>query len=51
MVKVKIWGSLAETTGSASISLTEDNIIGGLKVTSLDKNTRFNRVFLGQILN
>ena len=37
---------LSETTGSASISLTEDNIIGGLKVTSLDRNTRFNRVFV-----
>ena len=37
---------LSETTGSASISLTEDNIIGGLKVTSLDRNTRFNRVIV-----
>ena len=40
---------VAETTGSASISLTEDNIIGGLKVTSLDKNTRFNRVIVSFI--
>jgi len=37
---------LSETTGSASISLTEDNIIGGLKVSSLDRNTRFNRVIV-----
>ena len=40
---------VAETTGSASISLTEDNIIGGLKVTSLDKNTRFNRCIVSFI--
>ena len=35
---------LSETTGSASVTLTEDNIIGGLKVSSMDKNSRFNRV-------
>ena len=35
---------LAETTGSAAISLTEDNIIGGIQVSSLDRNSRFNRV-------
>ena len=33
-----------ETTGSAAITLTEDNIIGGIGVSSKDKNTRFNRV-------
>ena len=33
-----------ETTGSASITLTEDNIIGGIGISSNDKNTRFNRV-------
>ena len=37
---------IAETTGSASISLTEDNIIGGIKVNSLDKNSRYNRVIV-----
>ena len=37
---------LAESTGSASISLTEDNIIGGIKVSSMDKNARFNRVII-----
>ena len=35
---------LAESTGSAAISLTEDNIIGGIQVSSLDRNSRFNRV-------
>jgi len=35
---------LIETTGSASITLTEDNIIGGIGVSSKDKNTRYNRV-------
>ncbi len=37
---------LAETTGSAAISLTEDNIIGGIQVSSLDRNSRFNRVIV-----
>jgi len=35
---------ISETTGSATITLTEDNIIGGLKLSSMDKNSRFNRV-------
>ncbi|MDP6584020.1 MAG: phage tail protein [Anaerolineales bacterium] len=35
---------LIEGTGSASITLTEDNIIGGIGISSKDKNTRFNRV-------
>ena len=37
---------LSESTGSASVSLTEDNILGGLKVSSMDKNGRFNRVII-----
>jgi len=37
---------LAESTGSASISLTEDNILGGIKVSSLSRNSRFNRVIV-----
>ena len=37
---------LAESTGSASISLTEDNIIGGIQVSSLDRNSRYNRVIV-----
>ncbi len=37
---------LAESTGSAAISLTEDNIIGGIQVSSLDRNSRFNRVIV-----
>jgi len=37
---------LSESTGSAAISLTEDNIIGGLQVSSLDRNSRFNRVIV-----
>jgi len=37
---------LAESTGSASISLTEDNIIGGIQVSSQDRNSRYNRVIV-----
>ena len=37
---------LVETTGSASISLTEDNIIGGISVSSKSKNSRYNRVIV-----
>tara|TARA_R110002110_G_scaffold245377_1_gene461790 strand:+ start:1091 stop:4105 length:3015 start_codon:yes stop_codon:yes gene_type:complete len=33
-----------ETSGSASITLTEDNIIGGIGISSKNKNERFNRV-------
>ena len=40
---------LIETTGSASISLTEDNIIGGISVSSKNKNSRFNRVIVSFI--
>ena len=35
---------IIETTGSASISITEDNIIGGITINSKTKNSRYNRV-------
>tara|TARA_R100000664_G_C2758856_1_gene148092 strand:+ start:1703 stop:4597 length:2895 start_codon:yes stop_codon:yes gene_type:complete len=41
-----IYNILVETTGSASITLTEDNIIGGISVTSKNKNSRYNRVIV-----
>ena len=37
---------LVESTGSASITLTEDNIIGGISVQSKNKNSRYNRVIV-----
>ena len=37
---------LSETTGSSALTLTEDNIIGGLQVSSMDRNSRFNRVIV-----
>ena len=40
---------LVEGTGSASISLTEDNIIGGITVQSKSKNSRYNRVIVSFI--
>ncbi len=40
---------LVETTGSASITLTEDNIIGGINVASKNKNSRYNRVIVNFI--
>ena len=40
---------ISESTGSASITLTEDNIIGGLKVSSMDRNSRYNRVIVTYI--
>ena len=40
---------LVETTGSASITLTEDNIIGGITVASKNKNSRYNRVLVSFI--
>ena len=40
---------LVETTGSASITLTEDNIIGGITVQSKNKNSRYNRVIVSFI--
>ena len=44
-----IYNILVETTGTASITLTEDNIIGGISVTSKNKNSRFNRVIVNFI--
>ena len=35
---------IIETTGSASITLTEDSIVGGYNLVSPDKNNKFNRV-------
>jgi hypothetical protein len=35
-----------ETTGSASITLNEDNIIGGYSLSSPNKNDRYNRVIV-----
>ena len=35
-----------ETTGSASITLTEDDIIGGYSLSSPSKNDRYNRVIV-----
>ena len=35
---------IIETTGSASITLTEDDIIGGYNLSSPDKNSKYNRV-------
>tara|TARA_R100001440_G_scaffold10909_2_gene19728 strand:+ start:1006 stop:4014 length:3009 start_codon:yes stop_codon:yes gene_type:complete len=40
---------LVESTGSASITLTEDNIIGGITVQSKNKNSRYNRVVVSFI--
>ena len=44
-----IYKVLLETTGSATITLTEDNIIGGIQVSSKNKNSRFNRVLVAFI--
>ena len=41
-----IYNVLVETSGSASITLTEDNIIGGISVASKNKNSRYNRVIV-----
>jgi len=38
-----------ETTGTASITLTEDNIIGGYSLSTPTKNDRYNRVIVGYI--
>jgi len=40
---------IIETTGSASITLTEDNIIGGYVLSSPNKNTKFNRVIVSYV--
>ena len=37
---------LIETSGSASISLDEDNILGGITVSSKSKDSRYNRVIV-----
>ena len=37
---------LVEGSGSASITLTEDNIIGGIQISSKNKNSRYNRVIV-----
>ena len=44
-----IYNILIESTGTASVSLTEDNIIGGISVTSKNKNSRYNRVIVNFI--
>jgi len=36
-----------ETTGTASITLTEDDIIGGYSISVPDKNEKYNRVIVG----
>jgi hypothetical protein len=38
-----------ETTGSASVSLTEDDIIGGYALASPTKNSKYNRVIVSYI--
>ena len=38
-----------ETTGSASVSLTEDDIIGGYSLASPTKNSKYNRVIVSFI--
>jgi len=40
---------LVESTGTATITLSEDNIIGGITVASKNKNSRFNRVIVSYI--
>ncbi len=38
---------IIETTGTANITLTEDNIIGGYSLSTPTKNDRYNRVIVG----
>ena len=40
---------LVESSGSASITLTEDNILNGITVSSKNKNSRYNRVIVNWI--
>jgi len=40
---------IAETTGSASITLTEDDIIGGYNLSSESKSNKFNRVIVSYV--
>ena len=37
---------IIETTGTATVTLTEDDIIGGYQLSSPDKNNKFNRVIV-----
>ena len=37
---------IVETTGSSSITITEDDIIGGYNLTSPTKNSKYNRVII-----
>jgi len=39
-----VYRLIIETSGSSTLSLNEDNIIGGLKVNSEKKNQKYNRV-------
>ena len=40
---------IIETTGTASITLTEDDIINGYSLASPDKNNKFNRVIVSYV--
>jgi len=40
---------LVEGSGSAAITLTEDNILGGIQISSKNKNSRYNRVIVNFI--
>ena len=40
---------LVEGSGSAAITLTEDNILGGISINSKSKNSRYNRVIVNFI--
>ena len=40
---------IIENTGTASVTLNEDNIIGGLKINSEKKNEKYNRVLVDYV--
>tara|TARA_Y100000004_G_scaffold32520_1_gene34197 strand:+ start:2751 stop:5681 length:2931 start_codon:yes stop_codon:yes gene_type:complete len=40
---------IIEKTGSASVTLTEDDIIGGFNLQSADKNNKYNRVIVSYV--
>jgi hypothetical protein len=40
---------IIETTGTASVTLNENNIIGGLKISSEKKNEKYNRVLVDYV--
>lgn len=40
---------IIETTGTASVTLDENNIIGGLKISSEKKNEKYNRVLVDYV--